>query len=388
MDGSWARIIVHADMDAFFAAVEQLDRPELRGKPVLVGHPGPRGVVSTASYEARPYGVGSAMSMAVARRRCPDAIVVPPRFSRYQEVSREVMDVLRSFSPKVEALSLDEAFLDMSGSQVLFGGPLDIGRKIKEAIYRRTGLTVSVGISTTKYVAKVASDHKKPDGLWIVPEEQVRAFLSPLPLRKLWGVGPKTEERLRALGLRTIGDVARASPGLLESRLGSHGKHLVRLAQGIDPREVVTEREVKSVGSEVTLETDVVGEAAIGKHLLHSADRVAERLRRKGLQARGVRLKLKTADFVTLTRQRRLDRPTDAAGPLYEGARELLRVLAPREPMRLVGLAAIDLQRPDEPVQTELFGAGVEAERKLSRAVDEVTRRFGAGTVRRASELE
>src|SRR5690606_37012208 len=153
---------------------------------------------------------------------------------------------------------------DMSGSQVLFGGPLDIGRKIKEAIYRRTGLTVSVGISTTKYVAKVASDHKKPDGLWIVPEEQVRAFLSPLPLRKLWGVGPKTEERLRALGLRTIGDVARASPGLLESRLGSHGKHLVRLAQGIDPREVVTEREVKSVGSEVTLETDVVGDEAIG----------------------------------------------------------------------------------------------------------------------------
>lgn len=246
MDG-WKRIVVHADMDAFFAAVEQHDRPELRGKPVIVGFPGPRSVVSTASYEARPYGVGSAMPMVQALRRCPDAVVIPPRFERYKEVSRKVMEVFASFSPLVEPLSLDEAFLDMTGTEALFGPPEEMGRRLKVAVRDATGLTVSVGISATKFVAKVASDFRKPDGLTVVPPERVAAFLHPLPVRRLWGVGPRAEEKLHRLGLRTIGDVAAASRSFLEAELGSMGLHLHRLAHGDDPRQVQPHREARSM---------------------------------------------------------------------------------------------------------------------------------------------
>lgn len=386
---AWKRIIVHADMDAFFAAVEQLDRPELRGKALLIGHPGPRGVVSTASYEARPFGVGSAMSMELARRRCPQAIVVPPRFRRYEEVSRRIMDVLGSFSPSVESLSLDEAFLDVSGTEALFGGPLEVGRRIKAAIREATGLTVSVGVSGTKFVAKVASDHRKPDGLLVVPPEEARTFLAPLPLRRLWGVGPKTEGRLRRLGLRSIGEVATASPSLLRAELGTLGPHLIALAQGVDPRQVEPDRAIKSVGAETTLEEDILGEQAIRQHLLRAADTVAGRLRRKSLVARGVRLKLKTAGFQLLTRQMTLEAATDSAGPLFSGGLQLLRTLPLAEPIRLVGLTAFDLRSEEGPLQRDLFEAPTRAKEKgVDRALDEAQRRFGPGALRRASELE
>ncbi|AKU92877.1 DNA polymerase IV [Vulgatibacter incomptus] len=381
----WRRIIVHADMDAFFAAVELLDRPDLRGRPLIVGHPGARSVVTTASYEARRFGVGSAMSMAVAMRRCPEAVVLPPRFQRYKEISSRVMEVFSSFTPLVEPLSLDEAFMDMSGTA--HGSPEELGRKVKERVFEATGLKVSVGISATKFVAKVGSDHRKPDGLTIVPPDEARAFLEPLPLRRLWGVGPKTEARLLDLGLRTIGDVARASPTLLASSLGQQGPHLIHLARAEDPREVIPHREAQSVGSEETLEKDVIGAEAIRPYLRRAADKVAERLRRHGVVARGVRVKLKTADFRIHARQTRLSRPTDGSAPLYDAAVGLLGSFDLGEAMRLVGVTAFDLAEPTAPVQGELFGPDL-SRRRLDGAMDAVRARFGAGAIRRASELE
>ena len=236
---AWPRIVAHADMDAFYAAIEQLDDPALRGRAVLVGPPSDRGVVLTASYEARPYGVGSAMPMAKARRLCPSAVIVPPRFDRYQEVSRTIMGVFANFSPEVEAISLDEAFLDMTGSEQLFGDPEFIGRRLKAAVREATGgLTASVGLSATKYVAKVASARQKPDGLTVVPPEDAKAWLAPLPVAWLWGVGPKTQSRLHQIGLRTIGEVAHADPQFLSAKLGRAGLHFHALAQAEDPRQV------------------------------------------------------------------------------------------------------------------------------------------------------
>jgi len=378
-------------MDAFFAAVEELDRPELRGKPLLIGHPGARSVVTTASYAARRFGVGSAMSMELARRRCPEALVIEPRFERYKELSRVVMDVFSSFTPLVEPLSLDEAFLDMSGASHLFGSPEEIGRKIKAEVFRATGgLRVSVGIATTKFVAKVASDHQKPDGLTIVEGDRTEAFLAPLPVRRLWGVGPKAEEKLRALGLRTIADVAEASPDLLRAALGQHGPHLIRLARGIDPREVVSDRETKSVGSEETLAEDVFGADAIRPLLRRESENVGRRLRKHGLRAKGVRVKLKTASFQLMSRQRMLPRHTDDDATIFAAASELLGAFSLDDPIRLVGVAAFELSEEAEPVQGELFPQAGAAARSpsLNRTLDELRDRFGAAAIRRASEIE
>jgi DNA polymerase-4 len=387
--GRWSRIIVHADMDAFYAAVEQLDRPELRGKPLLIGGTGPRSVVATASYEARPFGVGSAMPMGLALRKCPQAIVVPPRLARYAEVSDRIMSVFATFSPLVEALSLDEAFLDLTGAEGLFGPPEEMARRIKGAVREATGLTVSVGVAPNKYVAKVASDIRKPDGLCVVPPDGVRAFLDPLPVSRLWGVGKHGEERLQDMGLRTLADVAAADPAWLERRLGSMGPHVHALAQGIDPRPVVPDREAKSIGSEVTLDDDVVGRAAITPHLLREADRVGRRLRRAGLRAGGVRVKLKTTKFQLLTRQTALHPPTSSGDVLYREALRLLDAFDLGVPMRLVGLAAYDLADAAAPVQGELFGQeGRERQQRLDQAVDALRSRFGKAAVRRGSEIE
>jgi DNA polymerase-4 len=375
-------------MDAFYASVEQHDRPELRGKPLLIGFPGPRSVVTTASYEARPYGCRSAMPMLRAMRLCPQAIVVEPRFRRYQEVSHTVMGVFATFSPKVEPLSLDEAFLDMTGAAGLFGPPEEMGRKVRAAVKDATGLTVSVGVAPSKYVAKVASDYRKPDGLTVVPPEDVLGFLHPQKVSRLWGVGPKAEERLARLGLRTIGDVYRADPARLARELGGLGVHVALLARGEDPREVEPDREQKSVGSEVTLAEDVVGADAIRPHLLHEADEVARRLRAGGHVARGVRVKLKTSRFQLHTRQTTLPRPTDSAPELLAAAVPLLAHFDLDEPIRLVGLAAFDLGGGGRPVQEDLFAGPVrQRQGRLDRTLDQVRARFGAGAVRRASEL-
>jgi DNA polymerase-4 len=386
MQGSWPRVIVHADMDAFYASVEQLDDPSLRGRPILVGPRSARGVVLTASYEARPYGVGSAMPMVEARRRCPDALVVPPRFERYREVSRRVMDVFADFSPAVEPLSLDEAFLDMTGSERILGAPARIGAALKEAVRDATGgLTVSVGISATKYVAKVASGCRKPDGLTIVPADRVRAWLAPLPISHLWGAGAKMQAKLRALGLETIGDVAARSPDELRRSLGSTGPHFHELALGRDPRRVDGSRPPKSMGSECTLETDIDSARDVALYLRREAEKVGRRLRSGGYVARGVRVKLKRADFRLLARQRMLGRPTDVADDLYRAALELLPSFGPLAPMRLVGLAAFDLERRDAVRQTDLLTYGSQRKRALEVALDRLEQRFGPGIVQRAS---
>ena len=271
---TWPRVVAHADMDAFYAAVEQLDDPSLRGRPVLVGPRSWRGVVLTASYEARPYGVGSAMPVAEARRRCPHAVMVEPRFGRYEELSRQVMDVFADFSPVVEPISLDEAFLDMSGAERLFGPPPVMAKRIRDAVREATGLAVSVGVSATKYVAKVASACAKPDGLLVVAPQTARRWLAPLPVSRLWGAGRKTVPRLEALGYHTIGDIAGTDPALLADQLGSAGAHFHELAHARDPRRVDHRRRAASVGSDRTLSHDVTARRDIEMHLRRAADRL------------------------------------------------------------------------------------------------------------------
>jgi DNA polymerase-4 len=382
----WPRIVAHADMDAFYAAIEQLDDPTLRGRPVLVGPPSHRGVVLTASYEARPYGVGSAMPMARAGRMCPDAVIVSPRFDRYQEVSATIMEVFSKFSPDVEALSLDEAFLDMTGSEQLFGEPESMGRQLKSAIRDATGLTASVGLSATKYVAKVASACRKPDGLTVVPPEDAKAWLAPLPVSRLWGAGPKTQIRLHNLGLYTIGDVARTDVRVLSAKLGSAGRHFHTLAQAEDPRPVIGRRSSKSIGSEHTLDQDVHAKADVKRHLHLSAEAIGRRLRRKNCVAFGVGIKLKTAGFQIITRQHRLNEPTDFAEAIYSVGVRLLDNVDDPGPFRLVGMVAYDLVASGELAQLELFGTA-HRRRRLEVAIDQLAERFGTNVVRCANDL-
>jgi DNA polymerase-4 len=381
---AWPRIVVHADMDAFYAAIEQHDDPRLRGKPILVGGRSNRGVVLTASYEARPAGVHSAMPIALARRKCPDAIVVPPRFERYQEVSRQIMGVFADFSPDVEALSLDEAFLDMSGATHLFGPPIEMGSALKARVREVTGLAVSVGISGTKYVAKVASDFGKPDGLCVVPQNEARAWLAPLPVSRLWGAGPKTQARLAALGYTTIGEIAETEPDVLEEQLGAIGRRFFHLARAEDVRAVERGHAVRSISADTTLERDVSKRADLVRHLRRSADTLGRRLRRKGHLARGVRVKLKTREFAILTRQRRLADPTDVADSLARAAASLLDAFDHPGPVRLVGLAVYDLV--ERPPQLDLFGDEAR-QRRLEQAIDQATQRFGRSALTRATRL-
>jgi DNA polymerase-4 len=385
---AWPRIIAHADMDAFYAAIEQLDDPALRGKPVLVGPPSSRGVVLTASYEARPYGVGSAMPMAQARRMCTDAVIVPPRFDRYQEVSAIIMSVFADFSPVVEALSLDEAFIDMTGSERLFGEPEAMGHRLKAAIRDATcGLTASVGISSTKYVAKVASACHKPDGLTVVRPEDAKAWLANFSVSRLWGAGPKTQARLQQLGLHTIGDVAAADRHFLCANLGSVGLHFHSLAHAEDPRRVIGRRTSKSIGSEHTLAKDVRARSDLKLHLRRSAETVARRLRKKSYAALGVGIKLKTSNFQIVTRQQQLGEPTDVAEKLYCVGVSLLDHVDHPGPFRLVGMVAYDLTEAGDVGQIDLFGT-LSRQRRLEVAVDNLIEKFGTGIVHRAHDFE
>ena len=385
--GQWSRIVAHADMDAFYAAVEQLDDPALRGRPVLVGPDSDRGVVLTASYEARVFGVGSALPVAHARRLCPDALIVPPRFGRYRALSSTIMGVFADFSPQVEPLSLDEAFLDMTGSEGLFGGPRRMGRRLKAAVRAATGgLSVSVGLSGTKYVAKVASGFAKPDGLTVVPPGGAREWLAPLPVSRLWGAGTKTQARLAALHLTTIGDVANADPQFLADRLGKAGAHFYALAHARDPRPVEGRRGAKSIGSERTLGRDIRYPGEIRPHLRRSADTIARRLRQRGRVAGGVRVKLKTSGFELLTRQAPLSEPTDVAEVLYSKGVELLDAFSHPGPFRLVGMAAFDLKTAGDPLQLDLLSVG-ERHRRLESTLDRIAERFGDDAIHRGAGL-
>ena len=368
------RKILHVDMDAFYASVEVRDDPRLRGRPVAVGGSARRGVVLAASYEARPFGVRSAMPMARALRLCPGLVVVPPHFDRYVEASEQVFKIFHEFTPEVEGLSLDEAFLDVTRSIALFGSAEEQAAKIKARIRERLRLTASVGIAEVKFAAKVASDLRKPDGLVVVPEGGVREFLAPLPVSRLWGVGPKTEKVVLALGLRTIGDVARSDDAWLERELGSLGPWLSALARGIDPRPVEADREAKSIGSEETFEDDLEGED-LHPFLHGQALRVAARLRRAGVRARAIHLKVKSATFRITTRQRTLPEPTDDGATIYAVVRELLTQV-PAGPVRLTGVHASGLG-----AQLPLPDGRSARRARLNASIDQIQERFGPDAV-------
>lgn len=381
------RTILHADMDAFYAAIEQRDHPELRGKPVIVGGAGPRQVVSTASYEARKFGVRSAMPGVRAKQLCPHGVFVAPRMDAYEAVSAQVRAVFDRYTDLVEPLSLDEAFLDVTGSRALFGDGPTIAARIKEEVRAATQLTVSVGVATSKYVAKVASDLDKPDGLVVVAPGDERAFLAPLPVARLWGVGPATQQQLERAGLRLIGDVQSRSERDLVAAFGANlGEHLHTLANGLDARPVESERDAKSLGHELTFAEDLTTEDEVHGVLLQLADMVGRRLRRQGVRGGVVRLKLRYGDFTTFTRQRAVP-ATDDDLVLAGVARELLAACWDRaRGVRLLGVTAAALAPAGVPAQRTLFDGNPRKRGSLLQAMDAIRDRHGDEAVRRAGE--
>ncbi len=378
--------IIHVDLDAFFAAVEQRDHPELRGKPVIVGgDPRSRGVVSTCSYEARKFGVHSAMPLRTALSLCPNGIFVPVDGAKYQRVSRDVMTVLRRFTPAVEQVSIDEAFLDVAGSEGLFGPAPEIARRIKREVVGTVGLTVSVGVATNKLVAKVGSDLRKPDGLVVVQPGEEAAFLAPLEIRRLWGIGPKMADRLHGLGIRTIGDLAALPVETLGRALGDHGATLHDRALGIDTEPVHGGGEAaKSVSHETTFAVDVTDTAEIERTLLALTEGVSARLRAAGMRAGTVAVKIRDSHFRTITRQKSLPEPSDLTDTIWRAALELARPEVRGKKIRLLGVSATGLGQPE---QTSMFEIVDEKQRRVVDATDAVRRRFGDRAVTRASLL-
>lgn len=383
-------MILHCDMDAFYASVEERERPELVGQPVIVGGSAEkRGVVSAANYVARRYGVHSAVPAATAHRLCPHGIFLPPRISYYAEVSRQIRDIFERFTPLVEPLSLDEAFLDVTGSEHLFGSAVEIGRQIKQLVREETRLVVSVGVAPNKFLAKIASDLQKPDGFVVVEPEKVQEFLDPLPIERLWGVGKQSSKAFERLGIRTIGQLRQWPLESLQNRFGAYGEYLWQLAQGIDDRAVVPEREAKSISHETTFEEDIDDPEVLRAWLLDLTEQVAWRLRRNGLRGRTVQLKVRFADFSTITRSRTLPEPTDITHELWQAADEMLchRLPAGHLPVRLIGMGVSALSEKGV-VQKLLFD---QDERKkqadLDATADQIRERFGSSALRRAASM-
>jgi DNA polymerase IV len=369
--------IVHVDMDAFYASVEQRDDPGLRGKPVIVGGRSRRGVVLAASYEVRPFGVHSAMPMAEALRRAPNAIVVAPHTARYAPASSAAFAIFRRYTPLVQPLSLDEAFLDVTASRSLFGDGEAIARSIKADIRRELDLTASAGVAPCKFAAKVASDLRKPDGLVVVPPGEVAAFLAPLPVERMWGVGPKTAPRMRALGYLTIGDLARATEADLEHVLGSWGVHIARLARGQDDREVDPDTLAKSIGAEQTYDEDLVGTDAIARTLLDHAARVARRLVREDLCAHTVAIKIKYADFTLRSRRTTLPEPVQDTDSIHRTALALLsRTPIGSRRVRLTGVSVEGLIAGPPPATLFRDDAG-ERRRRVEQVAARIADRYG-----------
>jgi DNA polymerase-4 len=376
-------------MDGFYAAIEQLDHPELRGKPILVGGNGPRSVVTTASYEARPFGCHSAQPMAVALRLCPHAIVVPVRMSRYREVSHKVFAILEEFTPLVEPLSIDEAFLDVTGSLRLFGSPVKIANTLKDRIKRTTRLTASVGVAPNKFLAKLASDLEKPDGLTVIDASNIDAVLPPLSVSKLWGVGPKTAKRLEGMAVRTFGDIRKLTPERLERLCGVDGEHFWRLAHGLDDRPVTPDGQAKSIGSEETFHENLTDPQAVRDVMLGQAEQVGSRLRRHHLRARGVTVKIRFGDFKTITRAAPLPAATDRTDDIWQHAREAFDKWAASQfqPVRLIGVTATRLTGDGE--QLHLFDASTkERQRRLDGTLDRINARFGKRSIHRGGAIE
>jgi len=379
------RQIIHLDMDAFYASVEVLDNPELVGKPVIVGGSSDRGVVSAASYEARKYGVHSALAIVIARKRCPAGIFRPVRMARYQEVSRQIMDIFRDYTPQVEQISVDEAFLDVSGCGRLFGSAVDIAETIRRRVRGEVGLTVSAGIATSKLVAKIASDQNKPDGLTFVSPGQETEFLAPLSIKRLWGVGKKTIPTLELIGVKTIGDLTRFSLEFLEGKFGKQGRHMYYCARGEDSRDVENVQPVKSIGNEETFGSDITDRQEIKKELLRLATKVGARLRNSMVHGRTITLKVKYHDFKVVSRSVTLARPTSDSRQLYQTVVDLLpKTLVGTKPVRLVGVTVGNLMEESCPQQLDLFQANNITRKELNKAIDSINSRYGTHTIKPA----
>lgn len=378
--------VLHVDMDAFYASVELIDRPELKGKPVIIGGSAGRGVVLSATYEARAFGVHAAMPVSRAQRMCPQAVVISPRHHRYAEVSEGVMAIFRDITPAVEPLSLDEAFLDVSGAVRRLGRPREIAAMIRARVEAEQSITCSVGVAPNKFVAKVASTNAKPNGMLIVPSSRIIEFLHPMPVGALWGVGPKTEEQLQRLGLRTVGDLAHTPVSTLERALGQAvGRHLAELAWGRDERTVVADEPERSIGNEETFSRDLDDPEEIKRELLKLSDQVARRLRAHGVIARTLTLKVRFADFSTITRSKTLSTATDTSHDVYSTVVALYDALhLQRARIRLVGVRAEGLRSVDERSEQLAFDAPEHGWREADLATDRATARFGAGAVKPA----
>lgn len=379
--------IIHVDMDAFFAAIEQRDDPELQGKPVIIGGPDPRarGVVSTCSYEARKYGVKSAMPLREAYRRCPQGIYLPGNYQKYEQTSREIKQIFQKFTPAVESISIDEAFLDIHGCQRLFGNSLAIGLKIKQQIREQLDLSSSVGIAPNKFLAKLATDLHKPDGFTVITKDKIQQTLWPLPINKLWGVGKKTADLLISKGIKTIGMLANLDPDILECHLGKLGSHLHQLAHGLDNRQVETYSATKSVGNEITFQQDTTDIDFLETTLLKLAEQVGRRLRKANLLGRTINIKLRYANFQTITRSKTLNYHTNSGQILYETGLELLRNSnLYNKTFRLIGLSVSNLSR-EKAQQISLFQEKINLSPDvLSEVMDDIKDRFGEDAVIRA----
>ena len=378
--------IIHVDMDAFFASVEQLDNPALKGQPVIVGgRPGGRGVVSAASYEARAFGVHSAMPLKTALRLCPQGIFLPVRFARYGEISKHIREIFHRYTPMVEPLSSDEAFLDIKGSEGLFGSAETIGRKIKEEILNETGLTASVGLGPNKFLAKLASDLRKPDGFVVITLDKIREILDPLPVGRLWGVGKKAELRLQALGYKTIGQIAAANPKALEMAFGPSAIHLWELAQGIDFRVVTPDRLAKSLSADITFSEDIEDEEVLGEKLLDLVEHLGSRLRKKEIKAGVLEVKLRSSDFETRSVSKSLLEPMNETMLLWGEAKALLQKLLKFDllPARLISVGAVRLVRPGE-IQGGLFDTKIiKKQGEIDRTLDAIKAKFGSESIGR-----
>lgn len=384
-----ARHILHVDMDAFYASVEQRDDPDLVGKPVVVGGGGQRGVVAAASYKAREFGVRSAMPMREARLRCADLVVVAPQMALYKAVSTEIFEIFREFTPVVEGLSLDEAFLDVSASLNLFGTAPDIGRAIKQRIRAVTQLTASVGVAGNKLVAKIASDLDKPDGLVVIAQEQLRATLDPLLVQVIPGIGKVTLQRLQRANIRTMGDLRLAPNSVLESIFGRFAQRTRDRASGIDARPVISDSTEKSISAEETFDTDLLARDALHTKLLQLVERTTRRLRAKSLVAGTVQVKIRQADFTTFTRQRSLNPPCSGTDSLYHAARELLDTWLDEHPGTGIRLLGVGGSKLTEFAQPDMFSASPQADgQQLDELVDQIRDKFGSAAVGRARSLD
>ena len=377
--------IIHLDLDAFYPAVEVLDNPELKGKPVIVGGSRERGVVSSASYEARKFGVHSAQPMATAMRLCPNGIVLPVRMSRYKAMSEQVFEIFYLFTSMVEPLSIDEAFLDVTGSTRLFGSAIEIAKKIKQSVAAKTGLTISAGVAPSKFVAKIASDIEKPDGLTVVPADKVGAFLDPLPIDKMWGVGKVTQKALSRLSILTFKDLRQVPFEVLEKKFGKHGIHMHQLSMGIDERDVVTSHDIKSIGHEVTYDKNILDMDSAKRELLSLANRVARRMRRKGFEGKTITLKVKYSDFVLITRSVTRHNYTNDSVDIYSNVCNLLgKTAVGKRPVRLLGISLSNLADTGTGRQLSLFShIEVNEKRKeLNKTLDSIVDKYGDSGIR------